>query len=248
MLLGEFLKQLCEDQFKGAMDQKVQGDQADASKNTVNLKNTDVQEIKKELEWWTVRNEKISRVQKELQKPTIQRALAFLKVMGKPEAGLFEGQLEQMDTFLDEAQDHKKFLEGIYRHVRVCIESPDFHTITLTLRKVMKTLRNAWMLSKHYNTDEKLVSLIKRITGILVSRVRAVVVVDNFIHLEDMNIKATESVKLLTEWEKAFKLTREEIEASGREARWEFPVDDIFNEIHHLKKISNDVIEVRRKI
>ena len=39
----------------------------------------------------------------------------------------------------------------------------------------MKSLRSAWMLSKHYNTDANIIGLLDKITLILLTRVRSFV-------------------------------------------------------------------------
>ena len=56
---------------------------------------------------------------------------------------------------LDEAEDNMKFLDGIKKQVEICVVATDFSLIRTAIKKVMKSLRYAWMLSKYYNTDEK---------------------------------------------------------------------------------------------
>ena len=56
---------------------------------------------------------------------------------------------------LYEAEDNMKFLDGIKKQVEICVEATDFSVIRIAIKKVMKSLRHAWMLSKYYNTDEK---------------------------------------------------------------------------------------------
>ena len=59
---------------------------------------------------------------------------------------------------LDEAEDNMKFLDGIKKQVEICVMATDFSLIRTAIKKVMKSLRHAWMLSKYYNTDEKEIS------------------------------------------------------------------------------------------
>ena len=60
-----------------------------------------------------------------------------------------------MNESLDEAEDNMKFLEGIKKQVEICVLATDFLLIRAAIKKVMKSLRHAWMLSKYYNSDEK---------------------------------------------------------------------------------------------
>ena len=56
---------------------------------------------------------------------------------------------------LEEAEDNMKFLDGIKKQVDICVLATDFSLIRAAIKKVMKSLRHAWMLSKYYNSDEK---------------------------------------------------------------------------------------------
>ena len=71
------------------------------------------------------------------------------------EANNFYRMCTLVNESLDEAEDNMKFLDGIKKQVEICVVAKDFSLIRTAIKKVMKSLRHAWMLSKYYNTDEK---------------------------------------------------------------------------------------------
>ena len=197
--------------------------------------------IPEEYDWWEERAKNLKIIQQELNKPAVQRTLHILQTINPTEAEVFFSTSKIIDASLEEALDNLKFLKSIRRHVEICSNEESFAVIKATLQKVMKSLRNAWMLSKYYNTDERILRLLQKITTILLSRVC------NYIKLNELQDpmlvreKATSAFQLLSEWEDRFHETRIAIEASERETRWEFSVQHIFAPIQHAKRICRDV-------
>ena len=220
--------------------------------------------IPQEYSWWKARFQRLETLKQQITTPLVLRAVSMMKesvvitgdddqqvVGGDPEtfttasSQAFWSKFKIIEDSMDEAMDNMKFLDGIKKQVEILLSTTDFRLIRRTLRKVMKCLRYAWMLSKHYNTDEKMIGLIGKITGILRVRVR------HFVQLQDLNANpdraqemAENSLNLLMEWEDAFHSTRLDIEQSGREKRWEFSVQEIFDPVKHAKKICSDIQEV----
>ena len=119
-----------------------------------------------------------------------------------------------------------------------------FQEMRTTLPNLMNSLRNIWMLSKHFNTDEQICSLLDKITNIILGRVRSFVDFKLLHTPAEAERIAKESQSLLTEWDISFQKTRRAIEESGREARWEFSVQKQFSQIHHASKVCTDVAGV----
>jgi dynein heavy chain len=158
-------------------------------------------------------------------------------------ASAFLKKCEFINESLDESLDNMKFLDGIKRQVEICVDATDFYLIRSAIKKVMKSLRHAWMLSKYYNTDEKIVGMLRKMTVVLLFRVK------NFVRLEELSpdphvvlAKASNSVLLLDEWQGSFHKTKSEIERSEREKRWEFSTLEIFSPIKHAKRVCRDMI------
>ena len=112
------------------------------------------------------------------------------------------------------------------------------------LPNLMNSLRNIWVLSKHYNTDHKICGLLSKITFIIVSRVRSFVKFELLTDPETALNTAQDARKLLVEWRNNFEGTRAAIEASQREARWEFSVTALFAPLDHCTTVCSDVIKI----
>ncbi len=202
--------------------------------------------IPQEYDWWSSRKHQIDRLRLQLLMPVVQRTFALLNGVdpGGVETEAFLNKCSFMSQSLDEAEDNMKFLDGIKRQVEICADSTDFHLIRLAIKKVMKSLRHAWMLSKYYNSDEKIVGMLHKITVVLLLRVK------NFVRLEELSDptllleKAENSVLLLDEWQTSFQKTKTEIEESEREKRWEFSTHEIFLPVKYAKRICKDMIAV----
>lgn len=122
--------------------------------------------------------------------------------------------------------------------------SVDFKEMRTTLPNLMNSLRNIWMLSKHFNTDDQICGLLDKITNIILARVRGFVDFKLLHSPEEAERISKESQSLLTGWDESFRKTRRAIEESGREARWEFSVQKQFSQVHHASKVCSDIAEV----
>jgi len=106
-----------------------------------------------------------------------------------------------------------------------------------------------WVLSRHYNTDERMSGLMKRIADEISDRIEAEIHVSSlFSKYTPMQVAAKLSVakNLLLSWKSTYKKTREKIEKTGQEPegeagkglndkssrqvsdRWEFPEKILF--------------------
>ena len=113
-----------------------------------------------------------------------------------------------------------------------------------SLPNLMNSLRNIWMLSKHFNTDEQICSLLDKITNIILGRIRSFVDFKLLHQPVEAERISKEAQSLLTGWDESFQKTRRAIEESGREARWEFSVQKQFSQVHHASKVCTDIAEV----
>ena len=117
---------------------------------------------------------------------------------------------------LEEAQDNVKFLGTIRKPTHILVTSTDFKEMRMTLPNLMNSLRNIWMLSKHYNTDEQICGLLDKITNIILSRVRGFMKFELLHEPSKAQMIALECRKLLTGWHESFIKTRQAIEDSAR--------------------------------
>ena len=73
-----------------------------------------------------------------------------------------------------EAKDNVKFLTTLERHFKN-ISMGDMNSIIDTLPSMMNAIRMVWIISRHYNTDERMVPLMERIAHEVAGKVAEVV-------------------------------------------------------------------------
>ena len=73
---------------------------------------------------------------------------------------------------------------------QVLVSSNDFKEMRMTLPNLMNSLRNIWMLSKHFNTDEQICGLLDKITNntVRISRDQFLSRGKDCLHVEEYNI------------------------------------------------------------
>ncbi len=204
--------------------------------------------IPSEYDWWRSRADTLARVKKNIHLPAVQRSVKLLANLEETLCSDFISKCALVSERLEEAMDNMKFLSGIKRQVEVCTNATEIPTIQAMIPKVIKSLRSAWTLSKHYNSDKNMIGLLGKVTFILLLRVRNFVQLEMLPEPQELLSKVRGSLQLLTDWEKAFHQTRLAIEESGREARWEFSVKDIFQPAKHSKQICRDVITIAERV
>jgi hypothetical protein len=71
-----------------------------------------------------------------------------------------------------EAKDNVKFLTTLERHFKN-ISSGNLTAILDTLPSMMNALRMVWVISRHYNTDDQMLPLMRRIASEIADKVSA---------------------------------------------------------------------------
>jgi dynein heavy chain len=64
-----------------------------------------------------------------------------------------------------------RFLSTLERHFKNVTHGATFRVVTETIPKMMSALRMVWIISRHYNRDERMVPLMERIANQLCERV-----------------------------------------------------------------------------
>lgn len=82
-------------------------------------------------------------------------------------------QLE-VSRLMAEARDVSRFLSTIERHLKTITYSHDFYEMTDAIPHIMEGLELVWMLSRHYNKDERMCRLLEMIARLLYDRVTTI--------------------------------------------------------------------------
>nr|WAW84832.1 axonemal dynein heavy chain 10 [Halisarca dujardinii] len=199
-----------------------------------------------EIEFWKERSSALGTLSEQLKFPTAQRVQEVLKIANSATFSGFEYHIQEMNKYCGEAQDNVKFLFTLERHFKNIAHGASFIIVVETLPALMNALRMVWVISRHYNTDERMVPLMERLAWELCERVKRVVNIRTiFAEPIDVIKEKTMEAKRITEvWKKAYLDVRAKIEASERDARWEFDRRRLFEQTDYSGSICQDIHNV----
>lgn len=126
-----------------------------------------------ELEFWRDRNTMLSAVFDQLQCKEVKRLIGVLGFANSDMLPGFELQQQELLRSLQEARDVSRFLSTIERHLKTLTYSNSFIEMTDAIPHIMEGLQLVWMLSRHYNKDERMCGLLEMIAKLLYDRTTA---------------------------------------------------------------------------
>ena len=124
-----------------------------------------------EIDFWKERNSALGALSEQLKLPQIQKILEVLKAANTPSLSNFEYHRNEMSRYFIEAKDNVKFLTTLERHFKNITHGAGFLIVIDSIPSMMNALRMVWVISRHYNRDERMVPLMERIAGELCERV-----------------------------------------------------------------------------
>ncbi|CAF3124414.1 unnamed protein product [Rotaria sp. Silwood2] len=162
----------------------------------------------------------------------------------------FRDTRTDLSKYYLEAKDNVKFLSTLERHFKNVTHGATCRVVTETIPKMMSALRMVWIISRHYNRDERMVPLMERIANQLCERVVRSINVRTLFSYQPSEIieKCTEAKDMLERWKQSYYDVRAEIEQSGRDSRWEFDNKRLFKLTDHMAIICNDFIAIAKEL
>ena len=128
-----------------------------------------------EVEFWRERNSVLSMFYEQLKSEQVQKVMVVLRTANSPIFSNFEYHRTELNRYYTEAKDNVKFLGTLERHFKNLTQGANFYIVLDTLPNVMNSLRMVWVISRHYNTDERMAPLMERIAWELCKRATTVV-------------------------------------------------------------------------
>lgn len=199
-----------------------------------------------EIAYWRERNVALSGVHEQLHAPAVVGLLNRLR--GQDSGGLvaeFTSLTSELRKHHSEAKDNVKFLSTLERHFKV-VHTGSFEQIKEALPSMLNAIRMVWIVSRSFNTDEKLVPLMERIAGEITRRVSASVRVSTILNQGTAAVGTIEAAALLlTEWEASYLTVRERINTAVSSGQpWEFDRRRLFGKSRYMSTVCDDLLEV----
>ncbi|NXF47620.1 DYH10 protein, partial [Oceanites oceanicus] len=199
-----------------------------------------------EVDFWRERNDTLGALTEQTKLPDVQKVLEILQEAESVHIGDLQIVLSDLRKHHVEALDNTKFLSTLERHLKNLTYGTGFNVVLDTIPSLMNALRMVWIISRHYNTDERMVPLMERIAWEISTRVYKVVDLHTLFK-EDRAAakkKIAEAKSTLEQWKKYYFAVRAQIEASGREQHWEFDRKRLFEKTDYMASVCQDLYDI----
>ncbi|XP_058809033.1 dynein axonemal heavy chain 10 [Phymastichus coffea] len=199
-----------------------------------------------ELTYWHEREHSLSVLVEQLHSAAVMRVLDVLNSGHSAVATGFAYFARELNNGYAEAKENNKFLSTVLRQFKIVATSDSFQVISNIIPSIYEHLRMIWVLSKYYSTEERMVTLLERISWQLKQTViKNLAIRDLFENSVEQILEKTISAhEMLKLWKEAYLSTRLNIELSGKGARWEFDQQRLFKETDYLALVSANLHEV----
>ncbi|CAM9109021.1 unnamed protein product [Choristocarpus tenellus] len=198
-----------------------------------------------EIEFWRRRNASLSALYEQINMPKVQKMLKVMDELEAPMLPTFNYHFSELSKLYIEAKDNVKFLTTLERHFKN-IGQGSLSTTLDTLPSMMNAIRMVWVISRHYNTDERMVPLMELIAGEIASKVETRINIRTILMKSPEAAKnmITEARKVLESWHATYMDVRHRIEESGTDHRWEFDRKRLFEQTNYMARVCGDLLEV----
>ncbi|XP_067295015.1 dynein axonemal heavy chain 10 isoform X2 [Pseudorasbora parva] len=199
-----------------------------------------------EIEFWRERFAVLSSLCEQLNLPVVRKILDVMTHADSFIMQELEKTTAELRKYHEESSSNVQFLSTMERLFRNLVTGVDFKVVLDTIPQLMNGLRMIWILSRHYNTDECLESLMERVAWELSERVARVVNVH--VLFKDQRVvakaKALDGKQVLDQWKASYFEVRARIEKSDRDPRWEFNRKKLFEKTDYMASICQDLYNI----
>ncbi|GMH67856.1 hypothetical protein TrLO_g3024 [Triparma laevis f. longispina] len=198
-----------------------------------------------EIEFWRQRNAALSSLYEQINMEKVQKMLKVLQLTEAPMLHPFNQHFAELSKLYIEAKDNVKFLTTLERHFKNVSEG-SFAAILDTLPSMMNAIKMVWIISRHFNNDERMVPLMERIAMKIAEKVAIEVNIATILRKPPQTTKTIilEAKNVLESWQTVYMDVRNKIEMSGTDHRWEFDRKRLFEVTNYMAGVCGDLYEV----
>jgi dynein heavy chain, axonemal len=198
-----------------------------------------------EIEFWRDRNANLSVLFDQINAPKVQLMMQVMRLIDIPQLSSFNFHFSELTKLYLEAKDNVKFLTTLERHFKHISEG-SYQTILESMQSMVNGLRMVWVISRHYNTDERMAPLMENIAETLARRVREGIKLSDILAMDFRTSKrlVQEAKDVLLKWSETYFRMRKRIEDGGSDHRWEFDRKALFNKTDYMSEICANILEI----
>jgi dynein heavy chain len=200
-----------------------------------------------EIEFWRFRTVDLSGISEQLSTGEVLRILAVLSAAKSSYLEPFMRESQQIEIGCAEANDNLKFLKVLHEPC-TALASAAPKDVPLILPGLLLHVRMIWSISKHYNTKDRLTSLLRKVSNELIRRCCSVISLSEIFE-GDVRVsiqQLQDSISCGVEWKRIYQRTKEGIaKYTPDESRhWTFDDANIFAQIDAFVQRCRDLLEV----
>ncbi|NWR83762.1 DYH10 protein, partial [Furnarius figulus] len=199
-----------------------------------------------EIDLWRDKNTVLSDLTAQTNLPEVQKALKILQEAESEHVEELQTVLRDLKKYHLEALDNVKFLSTLERHFQNLAHGTGSDVVLNTIPSLLNALKMVWVMSRHYNKDERMVPLMKRISWQISTRVYEVVDLHT-LFIEDRAAatkRVTEGKTILEHWKKCYFTACAQVEESGSERYWKFDLKSLFENTDHMTAVCQDLLDI----
>ncbi|XP_070411880.1 dynein axonemal heavy chain 10 [Nothobranchius furzeri] len=199
-----------------------------------------------EIELWRDRASVLSALCQQLKQPMVQKILDVTTKANPAIIHTLNGTIADLSKYHSESDNNVFFLKTLERHFLNLAAGSDFTMMKETIPEMMESLQIIWQISRHYNSNERMVPLMERIAWQLCEQVsRGLHVLKLFkVNREEAYSMVLCAKSVLEQWKSSYYDVRAAIEKSGRAPRWEFDHKRLFEISDYMASVCQDLCYV----
>jgi len=197
-----------------------------------------------ELDFWRKRNIRLSDLLVQIEHPTARECLKMLRSSGSPVVPKVEEKFSELKRLALEAEDNAKFLSTLERNFQL-ISLGSLSEIAETIPRLFDSIRMIWIVSRHYNRDERMAPLLEKIANQLIERIKKHVNIEALFRNEisDSIFEVGIARKILESWRNMYMAVRAQIEEGGAgQRRWEFDRGRLFEKTDYMAGVCSELL------
>uniref|UniRef100_U3K3Y5 Dynein-1, subspecies f n=1 Tax=Ficedula albicollis TaxID=59894 RepID=U3K3Y5_FICAL len=199
-----------------------------------------------EINLWREKNATLRALTAQIKLPEVQKVLEILQEAESGFTADLQIVLSDLRRHHMQAQDNAKFLSTLERHLKNLSTGTGVDVISNTIPSLLNALRLLWIMSRHYNKEERMVPLLERISWEISARVRRVVDLQTLFKqdIAAAKKKITEARNTLEQWKKCYFTTCIQVEESGSKRYWKFDTKRLFEKTDYMVSICQDLYDI----
>jgi dynein heavy chain len=197
-----------------------------------------------EIDFWRSRCEDLSGISDQLAKNEVKRIINILDNSKSSYLEQFIRLCKLIEDGTQEARENLRFL-SILTDPCQDLAKAEPKEIPEILPKILRKVRLIWTNSIHYNSKERLTSLLRKVSNEIMIRCCAKISLDEIFsgNVQDSLVSLQDCIKCGESWKSLYKKTSQHIFKSTKKS-WNFDQSSIFAQIDAFVQRCRDLIEV----